>query len=107
MKVADHAEITGMKGAFCQHCDCKVVMLERLQAFHCSVERVRASCAEYIADGPLLPLCGLERSAVLSNMNEWMRLGDVIINILGFPPKEELNSVQRWAIFSTDSQAIT
>ncbi|BDA43365.1 D-glycerate 3-kinase, chloroplastic [Coccomyxa sp. Obi] len=58
-----------------------------------------AEITEYIADGPLLPLCGLEQTAVLSNIDEWVRLGDVIINILGFPPKEQLDSVQRMRVY--------
>lgn len=51
--------------------------------------------AEYIASGPLLSLCGLEQSAVLSNIDEWIRLGDVIIQILNFPSREDLDDIQR------------
>jgi hypothetical protein len=53
-------------------------------------------CADYITSGPLLSICGLEHAAVLGNIDEWIRLVDVIGNYLQFPSREKWDAVQRW-----------
>jgi hypothetical protein len=75
--------------------DFYVVSVEALS----NVKRMifRAMCADYIASGPLLPLCGIDKEGVHGDIHEWLKQGDFLIDCLQFPPKEQLDAVQRQA----------
>ena len=55
--------------------------------------------AEYIIQGPLLPLCGITARDVQQQSQEWIRLGDFMLSVLEFPSQEALNDVQRCAVY--------
>lgn len=52
-------------------------------------------CADYITQGPLLPLCGITTEDVQQQSQDWVRLGDFMLTFLNFPSQEALNDVQR------------
>ena len=51
--------------------------------------------ADYITQGPLLPLCGITAEDVQQQSQDWVRLGDFMLSFLHFPSQEALNDVQR------------
>ena len=55
-------------------------------------------CADYIIQGPLLPLCGIDAEDVQQQSQDWVRLGDFMLSVLQFPSQEALDDVQRSAI---------
>ncbi|KAK9915446.1 hypothetical protein WJX75_009273 [Coccomyxa subellipsoidea] len=59
----------------------------------------QSELSDYITSGPLLSICGLEHAAVLGNIDEWIRLVDVIGNYLQFPSREKWDAVQRMRVY--------
>ncbi len=52
-------------------------------------------CADYIAHGPLLPLCGINKTQVNGEVDDWLKQGDFLAEQLGFSSRDQLNDIQR------------